>query len=192
MLTLPNDPNDIATVIGIDPGSTNMGVSVLFISISTLRIVSSIAWTLNASRLSNDDSWLALLHGDRYNRIRVLEENLLQIFNYYKPVAIAAESAFINVRFPGAVMALVEVSTGIRSAVARYDVWKKLYMVSPSVAKNAVSAGGAATKTTMKEKILNLTELNYNGDVPLHLLDEHSIDALAIGFYMYKQLLQGD
>ena len=192
MLTLPINSPDIATIVGIDPGSTNMGVSVITINLVTLKIVSSIAWTINGAKLSDDESWIAQLHGDRYSRIKALEETLLQIFNYYQPIAICAESAFINGRFPAAVMALVEVMGAIRSAVTRYDVWKVVNLVPPSSAKTAVSAGGAANKDTMKEKVMQVTELNYSGTVPLELLDEHSIDSLAIGYYMYKKLLRGD
>jgi len=192
MLTLPINSPDTANIIGIDPGSTNMGVSVITINLVTLKIVSSIAWTINGAKLSDSDSWIANLHGDRYSRIKALEETLLQIFNYYQPIAVAGESAFINGRFPAAVMALVEVMGAIRNAVTRYDVWRVVNLVPPSSAKNAVSAGGAANKDTMKEKVMQLTELNYNGNVPIHLLDEHSIDALAIGYYMYKKLLKGD
>jgi Holliday junction resolvasome RuvABC endonuclease subunit len=192
MLILPPHSASEVNIVGIDPGTTHLGISVLMVDIVTAKIIRSTAFTLNGSKLLGSDSWISQIHSDRFGRILELEKSIVNVFKYYKPVIVCAESPFFGLRHPNAFAALTEVLDAIRRAVLTYDVWLQLHLAPPSSVKNAVSAGGAATKTTMKEKILNLTELNYNGDVPLHLLDEHSIDALAIGFYMYKQLIQGD
>lgn len=192
MLKISNDSDSCINIIGIDPGTTHLGFSVLEVDLITLQITSSIAYTLNGSKLSNEDSWLAQTYGDRFNRIRTLERSLLSIFYQYTPTIICAESPFFGLRHPNAFQALTEVICAIRNAVYHYDVWMNLKLVPPSSVKQAVFAKGNATKTTMKDCLTNLMpELNYNGNTPFNLLDEHSIDSLAVGYYAYTQMKNG-
>jgi Holliday junction resolvasome RuvABC endonuclease subunit len=185
---VPKESSNLVTLVGIDPGSETLGFAVLFIDIASMIIESSHAMTLTGSKLAGKDSWNSIIHGDRASRIFAHEEKLLELFNYYQPLVICSEAPFINNRFPMAGIALTEVLCGIKSAVIRYDVWKELYVIPPSVVKRAVGAPGNADKHVMKEKVTHLAELNYNGNVPIHLLDEHSIDALAVAYGKFNSL----
>jgi len=189
MLHLPGS-SPIVTIVGIDPGTSTLGVAILFVNIETQKIELSIAWTLNGNKLSGKDSWTEEMHGGRYSRIAALEENLLQIFNYYQPLIIVSESPFINNRFPQAGIALTEVVVAIRRAVVTYDPWRELHVIDPPTIKKAVNAAGNATKEVMKEKVMELTDLNYNGMIPLVQLDEHSIDALSVAYCKWKTFLE--
>lgn len=188
MLPIPTDPNNTFHIVGIDPGTTMLGVSLLKVDITSLKILSSEAWTLNAERLMGQYQWTELMHGARTCRIHALHLELLKIFNYYNPLLIVSEAPFINGRFPQAGIALTEVLSAIRQAVIAYDQWKSLYIVPPSSVKNAVRAPGNANKDVMKQRLLELTELNYIGEVPMIKLDEHSIDALAVAYSKWKEL----
>ena len=184
MLVIPKNSNNIFTILGIDPGSTLLGIALLFVNIDTLQIVGSNAWTINGAKLAGKDTWSDELYGNRVSRILAIEETLVNTFNYYQPLIISCESPFINSAFPAAGIALTEVLSTIRSAVMRYDVWHQLYLIPPSSVKNAVGAKGAAGKDSVKEKVLEL-DLKYNGDVPIQSLDEHSLDALAVAYSIY-------
>lgn len=191
MLTLTHSTcssNDIC-LVGIDPGSNTLGVGILTVNIESMEIVSSKAMTLNGDKLSRDSYWLKEIEGDRASRIMALEKALLAIFNYHQPIAVGSESPFINNHYPAAGIALTEVICAIRRAVMHYDIWRDLRMIPPSSVKNAIYAKGNADKNMMKEKILLLAnELKYNGEVPLALLDEHSVDALAVTYCMFTEL----
>lgn len=185
MLPIPIDTNNTVNIIGIDPGSTTLGVAVLTINVETMQIVSNEAFTLNGNKLGHKNSWCEELHGSRYYRISLIEENLLKIFNYYQPIAICSESPFINGKFPAAGIALTEVLCTIRRAVTMYDQWRILYLIPPSCLKQAVFAKGNADKDSMKLAVINIHELantNING---IHTLDEHSVDALACAYSQY-------
>jgi Holliday junction resolvasome RuvABC endonuclease subunit len=191
MLQLPNDPVDAFTLVGLDPGSDTFGIAVFEVRLSDSSVLASQAWTVSGSALVGKLSWMEEVHSHRIGRIDSIENNLLQLFTQYRPLVIVTESPFVNTRFPQAGIALTEVMCGIRSAVRRYDVWRPLYTVPPSNVKNAVGAGGAAKKDVMREKVLALPDLAYNGVIPLDQLDEHSIDALAVGYCMVKRIRMG-
>ena len=184
-LSIPTWSSDIATIVGIDPGSSNLGVGILRIQLSNLSILNSEAFTINGSNLSDSDSWSALLHGDRFNRIKAIETQLIKIFSFYQANFIYSESPFFGRSHPNAFQALVEVMNAIRNAVVQYDPWLKLNTIPPSSVKNGVGVKGNADKFAMKNAILNLNQLNYNGQIPLDKLDEHSIDALSVAYSGY-------
>ena len=191
MLIMPSESSNIFTIIGLDPGTRMLGVAILNIDLDRLRIDSSNAFTLNADILSKDDYWTKEVHGDRFSRIASLRIKLVKIFNYYKPEYIFSESPFINTHYPAAGIALTEVLSDINRAVYEYSVWHKLHLIPPSTVKQAINAPGNANKIVMKQKILELQDLNYNDDIHLINLDEHSIDALAVGYYGYSKLMKG-
>ena len=190
MLTIPNDSLCEFSIVGLDPGSNAFGIAVLNVNIETKKIVSSDAWTIFAERLAGKNNWIEEVHGGRVNRILAIEENLLSVFQYFNPAVIATESPFINSSFPAAGIALTEVLAAIRRAVMRYDSWKQLFLIPPSSVKNGVGAGGGVNKLSVRDKVLELTELNYSGAIKLEDLDEHSIDALSVAYTKYKQLIE--
>lgn len=179
MLVMPEEPR-IASIVGIDPGTVNLGIAILWFDVVTLEIKGCHAKTYNGTKMGSEGTWDSLSYGDRYARIRLHEENLFRLFQQEKPLFIVAESPFFNQRHPMAYGALTEVVCGIRSAVKRYDGWKALYTIDPPSVKKAVGAKHNADKHAVKEKVMALEDLQYDGDVPLSALDEHSIDAIAV------------
>lgn len=190
MLVLPEDSPSSFTIIGLDPGTSTLGFAVLTIDISTLKIVSSTATTFVGDKLHSVKAWTRDTHGDRTARIQAHGINLRSLFNTYKPLLVASESPFYSQRRPQAFGALTEVITEIRNAILDVDPWRCLFLVDPPTVKKAVGAPGNAQKEIVKEKLLLLADLNYNGFRPLNELDEHSIDALAVAYCQYKLYLE--
>ena len=185
MLTVPMDSDPCVNLIGIDPGTTKLGVGIIRVDFLTRQIVSSDAFTLRGDWLVRGD-WVPGIHGDRYARIKALTDTLVDIFIRYSAWKVSSEAPFFNPRRPGAFEALVEILSGIRQAVHQYDMWQKLYTVDPSSVKNAVGAKGGSDKDIIKQSVARLTDLNYIGAKPLMDLDEHSIDALAVAYWSYR------
>ena len=192
MLIMPEHASTIASIIGIDPGTDTLGVANIYFDIPTMRIVSTQAQTLKGAKCAAG-SWTSEINGDRWGRIESHYETLGHIFNHYQPLEIACEAPFINRRQPQAGLALTEVVAMIKHAVIRYDSWKRLYMIDPPTVKNAVGvlgrAGGPEGKMLMRTAVLAMPVLNYNGEIPLEQLDEHSIDAIAVAYCRFKNLL---
>jgi len=189
---MPEHTSTIASIIGIDPGTDTLGVANIYFDIPTLQIVSTQAQTLKGAKNASG-SWISEINGDRWGRIESHYANLFQIFNHYQPLEIACEAPFINRGQPQAGLALTEVVAMIKHAVVLHDSWKRLYMIDPPTVKNAVGvlgrAGGPEGKKLMRAAVLAMPELNYNGETPIELLDEHSIDAIAVAYCRYKNLL---
>lgn len=179
-----------ASIIGIDPGSETLGLAVLEFDIDTLQIVSSRAQTFVGSKMYQQDNWLSTCHSARVARIQTHKDNLISIFRQVDPLQIACESPFYNPRRPNAYGVLVEVLTMIRNAVIEYDVWKSLYLIDPPTVKKSIGAPGNADKNKMMECICNLPGLNFMDPVGLQNIDEHSVDALAVAYCRYLNLVK--
>lgn len=186
MLHLPPGGSSIAKVIGIDPGSETLGVGIMSFDTVSQAILRTDAFTVFGSKLGGNE-WLGFLHGDRFQRIAQLSQNLTHLFRQEVPLAIAVESPFFNHLRPQAYGVLMEVMAAIRQAVWDYDPWHELYLIDPSSVKKAAGVLGNANKDTMREAIRILSpQLHLTCDVDL--LDEHSIDAVAVAYCRYKRL----
>ena len=185
MLALPSMGSSQATLIGIDPGSTCVGICTMQVDLLTEQIISTYAYTLHLDKLGGSD-WMSDNYGDRFKRIAKLKECLYLIFQENSPLCISIESPFFNRFRPQAYGVLMEVMSSIREAVYVYDMWMIPYLIDPSSVKNAVGAHGAAKKEVIQAMILNLTDLNPRVD--LKSLDEHSLDAIAVNYARYKRL----
>jgi Holliday junction resolvasome RuvABC endonuclease subunit len=185
---IPKESSSSFTIISIDPGSTHVGIAAFNVDIKSLNILDINAWTINGAKLAGKDTWTEELYDNRFSRILAIEEELLRIYMFYKPTIVASESPFINNSFPAAGIALTEVMSAIKRSLLRYDRWMHLYLIPPSSVKNAVFANGAAKKDIMQEKVIQLFSSLYNGNIPIHLLDEHSIDAIAVGYATLKNI----
>jgi Holliday junction resolvasome RuvABC endonuclease subunit len=179
-----------STLVSIDPGSESLGVSIYTLD-STFEVVKIEAATYRGSKLPMQED-IILSHGERAARIQAHEDNLFSLFLQYQPIGIACESPFFQATRPQAYGALTEVVAAIRRAIMRYRSNLELFLIDPPSVKKAVGAKGNAGKDDVKNAIINLQAIDqvYNGPIPLWLLDEHSLDAIAVG-RAYHQTLRG-
>jgi Holliday junction resolvasome RuvABC endonuclease subunit len=186
------DSTNQACIMGIDPGSDTLGLARIAFDIPTMTITSISARTFVGSRMFDDKGWVAGLVGDRRARIEWHRQNLINHFLHFQPVQIACESPFFNRLRPNAFQALLEVTTMIQEAVAKYDPWRKLYQIDPPTVKKSVGAPGNADKNVVKKFVIQNLSQFYNGEVPLEMLDEHSIDAIAVTYCRWCGLLRSE
>lgn len=194
MLVIPEGASPVGCIAGIDPGTDTLGFGALKVNVVTLEIIESTAFTYVGSKLAKD-SWYGDVHGNRAGRLGAHEDNLVEIFEYYRPNLVASESPFFNRRFPQAYGALTETVDAIRNALWRFDPWLSLFMIDPPTVKLAVGAANPTKNLTHDEKkglvktaLMALPDLNYNGPTPIACLDEHSVDALAVAYARLKIL----
>ena len=171
--------DNLITLIGIDPGSSKLGVGIMVIDSSNSSIVESDAFTLNADSLITSD-WIREIHGDRIARITALQNELNHLFNQYNPIAVACESPYFSMRQPGAFSALTEVMYSVRQAVMSYNICCPFYTVEPSNVKKAVNAGWISNKDSVKSALGSITEIMNCLITDFNQLDEHSIDARIV------------
>lgn len=199
MLVLP-DGDPVYRICSIDPGSNTLGLAVLEVDLLVGGVTLVEARTFNGERMSQQFPHLIEVHGEKVARLYAHEQNLLQVFSHYQPHAIICESPFLG-RFPQAYAALVECLTAIRRACYRFNPHIPLETIDPITVKQSVgvvirkAAKGekrkksGLTKEDIKHAVLQLPDLTNASDRRLIELDEHSIDATAVGYYKYRQLM---
>ena len=185
---------EVGRIVGIDPGTTTMGISVIEYNVVTLEIIRTCAHTVNAGklRLSEQD---VDSHGARYARIFGLQNALYELFLEIKPNFVIAESPFMARRMPTAFAALTEVVFAIRSALRMFDPTMVLDLIDPPSAKLAVGAKTVKGGDTKKPVRLALNKLenvlqfdNTSSAATFDQLDEHSIDGTAIAYARWRRL----
>ncbi len=177
------DSNNIS-ILSIDPGTNHLGIAVINIDAKEMTITSSHAQSYSANRSGVLDKDIADIHGEKLARLMAQKENLKRVLREVRPFTVACEAPFYFHKRPGAFAPLVEVSLMIRLAVYEYNSEIKLYTYDPSSVKKAVGAMGNSDKQAVKNKVLNLKEIKCPKQ-ELELLDEHSVDALAVGYCHY-------
>jgi Holliday junction resolvasome RuvABC endonuclease subunit len=187
MLTMPENAGSAVTILGIDPGSTSLGLAVIrFSAVFPHEIISSNAGTVRADRLIPKECWLSDVFGERQSRLDVIENEIYKAICEEQPIQVACESPFYNRLRPNAYGVLMEVICRVRRAVFRYNWWTGLFMIDPPTVKKSVGAKGNAGKDDVKAAVMKLKGiLKYEGDTPFELLDEHSLDAYAVAYGRY-------
>ena len=185
----------IANIIGIDPGSNALGISVMSIDAESLRIVKIIGNTyfskdMYPSVFGGLDSLPAALSNDVDKRIYLHQRNLLGLFNFYTPFIVCYETPFIHHLHPRAYGVLTSVENCIRNAVVNYNHEVELIGYPPAVIKKNIGAGGNANKEEVKHALFSnkmLAIAMKNADN----FDEHTIDAICVA-YTYYTAMRGE
>lgn len=193
MFNLPDDRTPLR-IAGIDPGSNTLGVSIIDVEIDAPHRATIIdARTFVGAQMLGPYRELAEVYGDRFARLRALEFSLLDYFHEMMPHSIISESPYMS-RFAATYAALTECMTSIRRAVAGYNSRLPLITIDPASVKVGVKVSGkSGDKELMRQAVLGLTDPSHPANahglrlenpyqLPLHLLDEHSIDSLAVAF----------
>lgn len=193
MTTNDEPEQQVGRIIGIDPGSTTLGFSILEYDLHNFKIVRTYARTFNAGKMKLSDLDIAN-HSERYARIYELMDTLYDAFVELQPNFVISESPFMAMRRPQAYGALVEVVFAIRSALRKYDPTMKLDLIDPPSAKNAVGAAGNAKKDQVHAGLKKLLDSlhfdeSYSSE-SFDKLDEHSVDGLAIAYSRWKKLTE--
>jgi Holliday junction resolvasome RuvABC endonuclease subunit len=178
-------------IVGLDPGTTMLGVSVLEFTADTFELVGIRPFTLNGNKLPSN-AWTGLVHGARSQRIESLEYHLLEVLAQEEPLGIASEHPFFNVRRPNAYGALMEILCALRSAVKAHSDRKPLYLVDPPTVKRAIGAPGNADKDAVKAKMLAHPELGPHLVFHGAELDEHCLDATAVAYSLLCRYRSGE
>lgn len=193
-MSTSNDPDQqVGRIVGIDPGSTTLGFSILEYDLHSFEIVRTYARTFNAGKMKLSELDIAN-HSERYARIYELMDTLYDAFVEMEPTFVISESPFMAMRRPQAYGALVEVVFAIRSALRKYDPTMNLDLIDPPRAKNAVGAAGNAKKeqvyAALKKLLPNLHFDETRSSESFDKLDEHSVDGLAIAYSRWRKLTE--
>lgn len=197
MLQLPEAP-PFYRIISIDPGTDTMGLAWFDLNLATFEAHLRDAQTLKAGKLVRDLPFVAETLGERHARLQTHANALCNIFYQVQPHCIISEAAYMG-RFVQAFESLVEFLYMLRSVVFQYDPSLALETVDSPTAKNAVGAPGKrpkgmdpkAYKAHIGECVvqtLQQSKIQVAPQINLMALDEHSVDAIAVGCYKLRSI----
>ena len=189
MLQLPEAP-PYYRILSIDPGSDTLGIAMFDVDLQRFEAYLLDATTLQGARAVRQMPFLTETLGDRRARLQSHAHELGQILQQVQPHAVISEAAYMG-RFAQAFESLVECLYMIRGVVSQYDPALPLETVDSPTAKKAVGAPGKrpkgmdskAYKETVRLAVLQQTRLKISPQLNVQALDEHAIDAIAVGCY---------
>lgn len=185
MLYIPNSEMREVSIVGVDPGTNTLGCAVLGLDIDTLNITSIYTHTYVGEWMPMSDTLIAH-HGDRYARLYAIQNALTSLFDSVNPLYIGCEAPFINVRRPQAYGALVQAVDRVQQASINHKPYVQFRLVEPLRVKMAVGAKFTSDKTAVWNAMCGIPEI-INCLGPFQP-DEHSVDAIAVAYYIVKQL----
>lgn len=185
-MTMYVDVQPSIRILSIDPGTYYTGVAIMdlnHLGEINIRFVE----TIDSGHLSLNMGDVVYVHGDRFARILAITHQITNIINQYQPNVVVSESPYMG-RFPAAYGALVEVLSMIRLTIYHHNPSMGFLTIEPSAVKQAFNVKGTSGDKNLM--YLSLLKLNLVFDTYLHQrkFDEHSIDAIAVGYAHCKRL----
>ncbi len=144
-------------VVGIDPGSTLLGFSVISVDLETGKRTLIFSKTLDASKVIKTDSTFAIIRNKRDARLTFLAQEISTLLDLYCPHIVAAESAFARRFRISAFEALIETMAVIRATVWQHSHVIKIYKIDPVTIKNHVGVSHIKTdKVDVENAVMKL------------------------------------
>jgi Holliday junction resolvasome RuvABC endonuclease subunit len=173
-------------VLSIDPGSYNTGISHWHWDFESPQYELVTAYTLKFPDSDKRYGKIREMGTDRIARLYHLDDSLGDILEEFRPHLVICESNYKG-RFADAYATLVECVAVIRNVLYRYDPHMPLLMVDPMSAKKAAGVTGKfKDKLDVNRALIKRTDIVWG--IPLDILDEHSVDSVAIGLYLMQLL----
>lgn len=176
----------VCNLMAIDPGSSSLGVAIYELNLKTFDIIRTTAFTVHATGLSQYSKHASNQYGDRFARFAAMENELMELFESIRPSIVICESPFFSRFTPSAFSVLTELVSIIQKTLFNFNNQIPFFKVDPPTAKKAIGAKGNAKKDDMTialEKVADKLKLVN----PVTELDEHAVDACAIGYHGYKK-----
>lgn len=181
--------HNMTRFLAIDPGSTKTGVAKFTINNNTNSIINIEAGTLNLDSDPYDTMISSEMHGDKIVRLIKLEHRMLELLNSIHPDAVVCESAFYNPRTPNAYASLTEVIFLLKRVTLNYNLNVRFSTLAPKAVKEVIGSMKTTDKgkDPIKEAIIKIPEVYNLIYKYINNLDNHAIDAIAIGYTFFKK-----
>lgn len=190
MLSQVSTKNDLSLrIMGIDPGTNCLGVSLGICDFATPSYTIVAADTVNVNRLIHKtNSFITEYHSRNIAMYQSVYQNIYQQVLDLQPDLIICEVPYLDRRFPLAYMLLSVCVQAIQQAVRDYSIFIPFEGIDPATAKNGVGVkGNSNDKNLMREAILSNSHIRSTLD--LQHMDEHTMDSIAIGYNGFLGIL---
>jgi Holliday junction resolvasome RuvABC endonuclease subunit len=178
----------LCRVMSIDPGLNNIGICFIDLDLNTRSIKDITAWTLNNDRLNNHTYFVEESHSERLTKLFKLRDAITYLLQNFNPAIVISESPFYNPARPSAYGSLVESINVIQTAVTDYNYNIMFRTVEPLLIKKVVGAKLSSDKDSVKKALQSISSIVSASRSNLDELDQHSIDAIAVGYTFLTNL----
>lgn len=172
--------SDYINVVSIDPGN-NIGLCIYSLDPLTLKIVNIETKLFVLNNIIDTEDEYKTLH-----RLQAISNVVKNIMYVYKPMCLAFETSFLNMRFPKAVIQLSQYVGTIELTAYECNPYIKMFRYMPKYIKKNIGAGGNADKDDMTVAISVIKDITEH--VNIKLLSEHEVDSLAIGYLAVEEI----
>lgn len=189
MPLVPNLGELPINLLCIDPGLNNIGIANMVVQYGSGSILSIEAYTVKPEQHINNLNLIWYLD-ERSMKLVVLRNLIINIMSTRQVDMIICEAPFFYAGKPAAFKALVEVITTLKLAAADTNILVPFLQLEPLMVKRIVKSLNIHEKDSTKDA---LKVLGLDRYINLDVLDEHSIDAISIGYAFLKsrELLGG-
>jgi Holliday junction resolvasome RuvABC endonuclease subunit len=118
--------------------------------------------------------------GKRLITLGLLEEQVVLLMNEFLPDYIVVEDIFYNPKRPNAYAALLQWICVV-DILCKVRFGKRVYKVPTRSAKQYVTGSGGALKISVRQAILDDTNVEFKQKKQAENLSDHEADALAVG-----------
>jgi Holliday junction resolvasome RuvABC endonuclease subunit len=185
-LAIPDSYSNRYNILSIDPGSNYLGIAIITINPTNNTIINIYAFSIAVEHLLITEYHQDDIDNNRHNKMSKIKNEILRILDFYKPLAVICETPFFNRLRPGAFAPLVEVLYVLKDSVLLYNSLVPFITAEPSIIKKAIGAGHICGKDEVKETLYKNKEIQDVLANDFNLLDEHAIDAIAVGYTYFK------
>lgn len=165
-------------IIGIDPGTINLGVSIIKLEHSTNNILDINTYNIRVKGKVSLG-----------NRILNISDTLYNIFLEYKPSRVAIETPFVSMRRINAAIPLARLYQQLLNSTIEASRKGNFELVQVDISPVEAKMAYGGNLRTDKDTMLKL--LKGYKDVVKHLdnvdsLSEHEVDAIAVALFDIK------
>lgn len=177
---------DVIRIMGCDPGTSTLGLSIIEVHIDNLDRPKCIwAYTLSVKNKTHP-SEIAQLDGERSERIKELEKMVEEVIRITRPTFFATETPFMRKGKMSAFESGIELQLMLRRAIRRVSNTLVINGYNPMMVKHFVGVDHIKTpKLAVQVAVRDL----YKGHTEIDImeLDEHSSDSIAVCHTFYRK-----
>ena len=181
------NPETMLRVVAVDPGTSHLGLAVLDWEWGT--DLAEVVWadTVHIADENSPGSFSEVC-GNRDYRLKLLYERWVEFLRVANPTFVATETPFMRRRKLSAYESGVELQKMLREGLWEVYPGKQLHGFMPIIVKAHVGVDARGTdKSDMYRAVVAMYKDSTLAD--LKVLDEHSIDAIAVGTTFIRIML---
>lgn len=187
LIPAPRKPDAMVRIVGVDPGTAHLGLAVLDWEWGTDQAEVVWAKTIHVKDATHDTDFTESC-GKRDKRMQQLAEGWAEFLEIAGLTFVITETPFMQRSKLSAYESGVELQKMLRTGLYELHPQKFLHGINPILVKSFV---GVEAKGTTKDDMHAAVNKLYAAHtlIDLSVLDEHSIDAIAVANYFVRSSL---